>query len=246
MQALIKLRGLSKVFLPDYTALEPLTLQIEAGEFICIAGASGAGKSTLLKLLYTHLEPGPGQYHYKGQDVLTMGAGVRLQMRREIAVVFQDFLLLREKTALENVAVAPQIRGIGEHAARELSEEMLSMVGLAHRVHALPSMLSGGEQQRVALARALIMRPRLIVADEPTGNLDPEMSAHIFDLLLRANTAGATVIVATHNFAAIDALGKRTLVLDRGKLIGDFPAYSLLKESKAQPFGILRTTERTV
>jgi cell division transport system ATP-binding protein len=202
--------------------LRDIDVGINAGEFIFIAGASGAGKSTLLKLLFAEERASRGQVVVGGTNLVTIPRPRIASLRRNIGVIFQDYKLLKTRTVLENVAFALEVIGVKKNERFELAARMLGLVGLSERLHAFPPTLSGGEQQRVSIARALVNRPSIILADEPTGNLDPDMSLAVFNLLLEANRCGATVIVASHNLALIEELNKRTLVLDKGKLLGDF------------------------
>lgn len=219
---MIHLHGVSRVYPPEQAALRGIDLRVEEGEFVFIAGASGAGKSTLLKLLFgadrcTHGEVLVGQRNLSSISREGIAA-----LRREIGVIFQDYKLLPRRSVLDNVAYGLEVLGVAVRERRRLAMLLLHAMGLQDRADAYPVTLSGGEQQRVAVARALIRKPRLILADEPTGNLDQEMSRRVFDMLLEAHAAGVTVVVATHNLAIIEELNKRTVVLDRGRMIGDF------------------------
>jgi cell division transport system ATP-binding protein len=219
---MISLNHVDMVYPPNQQALRDITLQIRRGEFIFLAGASGAGKSTLLKLLFAEERATRGEVHVADRDLVRIARRDVAALRRRIGVIFQDYRLLPTRTILENVAFALEVVGVSQKARFQLAYKMLSAVGLKNRIHALPMTLSGGEQQRVSIARALVGRPDLILADEPTGNLDPDLTHAIFALLLEANRCGATIIVASHNLPLIEALNRRTLVLDRGKIIGDF------------------------
>jgi cell division transport system ATP-binding protein len=211
-----------KVYPPNQTALRNIDVKIQRGEFIFIAGASGAGKSNLLKLLFAEERATRGQVIVGGRNLVSISSQQASSLRRTVGVIFQDYKLIRTRSVLENVAFALEVIGVRKRERFQLAFKMLSALGLKDRVHAPPLTLSGGEQQRVAIARALVNRPQLILADEPTGNLDPDMTIAVFNLLLEANRCGATVIIASHNLALIEELNKRTLVLDRGRLIGDF------------------------
>lgn len=223
---MIEFQSASKVFPPSQAALAKVDFRIEQGEFVFVAGASGAGKSTLLKLLIAAEFPTNGSVKIAKRDSTLLTGLKRDAFRRSTGIVFQDYKLLPAYTAEENVALRLEAQGIDHERAIRRSREMLEFVDLTDRCGAFPPTLSGGEQQRVAVARALAAPADLLVADEPTGNLDPEMSRQVFELLIEANQAGATVIVATHNLALVEELGKRTIVLDRGKVIGDFPGRS--------------------
>ncbi len=187
-----------------------------------LAGASGAGKSTLLKLLFGAEFCTRGQVVVAGRNLGSVSRDAIALLRRNIGVIFQDYKLLPTRTILENVAFTLEVLGIRKRERNQIAFKMLSAVGLKDRVNSLPQTLSGGEQQRVSVARALVNKPQLILADEPTGNLDPDMTSAVFSLLLEANFCGATIVVASHNLALIEELNKRTLVLDKGRLIGDF------------------------
>lgn len=219
---MINLHGVTKVYPPEQVALKGVDLKVEAGEFVFIAGASGAGKSTLLKLLFGAERPSKGQVIVGGRSLATVQGDEVARLRREIGFIFQDYKLLPRRTVVDNVAFGLEVQGVGAAERRELARRLLSSMGLESRAESLPLTLSGGEQQRVAIARALIHQPRLILADEPTGNLDPDMARVVFDLLLEANAAGVTIVVATHDLARIEELNLRTVVIDSGKIIGDF------------------------
>lgn len=219
---IISLNHVDKIYLPNQTALRGLDFKVKAGEFIFIAGASGAGKSTLLKLLFAEERATRGEVNVCGKDINAIHGEGRAELRRNVGVIFQDYKLLPTRSVLQNVAFALEVVGVRRREREQLAFKMLGAVGLKDRVHSYPMMLSGGEQQRVAIARALVNRPKIILADEPTGNLDPDMTLSVFQLLLEANQCGATVLVASHNLALIEEINKRTLVLDQGRLIGDF------------------------
>lgn len=219
---MIELRNVQKMYPPDQVALRQVSLSINEGDFVFVAGASGAGKSTLLKLLLGAEKVTNGELQVFGQSLNKLSSRKIAFLRRDVGVVFQDYKLLSRRTVEENVALGLEIRGIARSKRHRLAIEMLKAMKLDDRALAFPEMLSGGEQQRVAIARALIHKPRLILADEPTGNLDVHMTKVVFELLLEANKAGVTVVVASHNLAIIEELGMRTIVLDRGRVIGDF------------------------
>ncbi len=219
---MIHLHGVSKAYPPDQTALRGVDLKVGEGEFIFVAGASGAGKSTLLRLLFGAEKSSQGEVLVGNRNLSSISSDGVAELRRNIGVIFQDYKLLPRRSVLDNVAYGLEVLGVGVRERRRLAMLLLHAMGLQERADAYPVTLSGGEQQRVAVARALIRKPKLILADEPTGNLDQEMSRRVFDLLLEANAAGVTVVVATHNLSIIEELNKRTVVLDRGKMIGDF------------------------
>jgi cell division transport system ATP-binding protein len=219
---MIHLHGVSKVYPPDQAALKGIDLKVAQGEFLFVAGASGAGKSTLLKLLFGAEKSSTGDVLIGQRNMASITRDGVADLRREIGVIFQDYKLLPRRSVLDNVAYGLEVLGVGFRERRRMAMLLLHAMGLQERADAYPVTLSGGEQQRVAVARALIRKPRLILADEPTGNLDQEMSRRVFDLLLEANSAGVTVVVATHNLSIIEELNKRTVVLERGRMIGDF------------------------
>ena len=219
---IIRLVHVDKVYPPNQTALRNIDFSVNCGEFVFIAGASGAGKSTLLKLLFAQERVSRGQVVIGGQDLDKLETRTVSALRRAIGVIFQDYKLLPKRTVLENVAFALEVMGAKKNDREALASHMLTALGLGDKLDYFPPMLSGGEQQRVSIARALVNSPAIILADEPTGNLDPDMSRAVFDLLIEANRCGATVLVATHNLGLIETLNKRTLVLDRGRIIGDF------------------------
>lgn len=222
MGGMIHLKGVSKIYPPHQAALRGIDLDIEAGEFVFIAGASGAGKSTLLKMLFAGEKSSSGTVSVDGVDLSTLDVSGVEQMRQKIGVVFQDYKLLPRRTVLDNVAFGLEVKGVSRVERCRIAMTLLRAMGLEDRAEALPVTLSGGEQQRVAVARALIRKPDVLLADEPTGNLDQEMSRLVFELLLEANACGVTVVVATHNLSIIEALKKRVIVLDRGRIITDF------------------------
>jgi cell division transport system ATP-binding protein len=199
-------------------ALTDVTLSVGKGEFCFLTGPSGAGKTTFLKLVFREELPSQGQILVGGRNVTAIPDGQIPELRRSIGVVFQDFKLLKRKTILENVAFVPRILGVPPREQKRRAFAALKSVGLHHKLHAYPLQLSGGEQQRVAIARALINEPMLLLADEPTGNLDPEMAQEIMRLFLDVNARGTTVLVATHDRDMIQRMGKRVLSLERGRV----------------------------
>jgi cell division transport system ATP-binding protein len=218
---LIQLESVSKVYSGDIWALRDLDLRVARGEFVLLTGPSGAGKSTLLSLLTLQSRPTKGRLVLDGTDASRLtGAQVPL-LRRKMGVVFQDFRLLYDRSVFENVAFALRVLDLPEAEIRRETQAVLEKCGLGTKGALNPHKLSGGEQQRVAVARALVHDPGLIVADEPTGNLDPETGWDVFRLLLQANERGATVLVATHNQAVLNALNKRTIRLRAGLIESD-------------------------
>jgi cell division transport system ATP-binding protein len=199
-------------------ALSDVTLSVGKGEFCFLTGPSGAGKTTFLKLVFREELPSQGQILVGGRNITAIPDGQIPELRRAIGVVFQDFKLLRRKTILENVAFVLRILGVPAREQKRRAFAALRAVGLHHKLHAYPLQLSGGEQQRVAIARALINEPMLLLADEPTGNLDPEMAAEIMKLFLDVNARGTTVLVATHDRDMIQRMGKRVIALEKGRV----------------------------
>ena len=218
---MIELNDVSKVYERGSRALKNVSLRIEDGEFVFIMGRSGAGKSTLLRLLMKETEPTSGTLVVNDISLNDMRRSQIPKYRRTIGVVFQDFRLLRHLNVYENVAFAQRVIGRSSREIREAVPEMLTMVGLSPKYKANVSELSGGEQQRVAIARALVNRPRLLLADEPTGNLDARTADEIMQLLEEINRGGTTVIVITHSKEIVQKMGKRVIVLDRGSLKSD-------------------------
>ncbi len=218
---MIRYENIVKIFPGDFMALDGIDLKIEKGEFVTIIGPSGAGKSTLLKLLYAEEQPTSGQVLFDGRDLATIKKKHLPYYRRNIGTVFQDFKLLSEKTVFKNVSYALEVVGKTTQEINEEVPEILDIVGLADKMEKYPNQLSGGERQKVSLARALIHRPVIIVADEPTGNLDPNSSWDIIKLLMKINDLGTTVILATHDREVVDKLNKRVVALEKGKIVSD-------------------------
>ncbi|MBR3008445.1 MAG: cell division ATP-binding protein FtsE [Stomatobaculum sp.] len=218
---MIELNDVSKVYERGSRALKNVSLRIEDGEFVFIMGRSGAGKSTLVRLLMKETEPTSGSIIVNDISLNDMRRSQIPKFRRTIGVVFQDFRLLRHLNVYENVAFAQRVIGKTGREIRESVPEMLTMVGLSSKYKANVSELSGGEQQRVAIARALVNRPKLLLADEPTGNLDARTADEIMQLLEEINRGGTTVLVITHSREIVQKMGKRVIVLDRGMLKSD-------------------------
>jgi cell division transport system ATP-binding protein len=209
----------SKQYDGDTRALDDVTLHVARGEFCFLTGPSGAGKTSFLKLVFREELPTLGQILVSGRNVVAMPESQIPGLRRSIGVVFQDFKLIRRKTILENVAFVLRILGVPPKEQKRRAFAALRAVGLHDRIHAFPLQLSGGEQQRVAVARALINEPELLLADEPTGNLDPEMAQQIMGQFEAANARGTTVLVATHDREMIQRMAKRVIGLERGRLV---------------------------
>ena len=211
----------SKVYDPDVVALRDVSFVIEKGEFVFIVGASGSGKSTLIKLLLKEIEPTEGRIMVGGRDLTRLTGSKVPALRRNVGCVFQDFKLLPSRTAAENVAYALKVQGESRTSIRRKVPEVMNMVGLAHKMDSLPDELSGGEQQRVSIARAVVNHPPLLVCDEPTGNLDPDTSVGIMQLLYRINRAGTTILMVTHDREMVDKMRKRVIALEGGRLARD-------------------------
>ena len=202
-------------------ALDDVSVEIEKGEFVFLVGASGSGKSTFLRLILREERPTSGDIHVLGKDLSRLSSWKVPALRRQMGTVFQDFRLLPNKSVFENVAFALEVIGKPTHAINQVVPEVLDLVGLAGKEDRRPDELSGGEQQRVAIARAFANRPMLLIADEPTGNLDPATSVGIMKLLDRINRTGTTVIMATHDAAIVDQMRKRVIELEGGHLVRD-------------------------
>jgi cell division transport system ATP-binding protein len=218
---MIEISGVCVRYRNNITALSDVSLRIQPGEFVFVVGPTGAGKSTLLKLLYGEERATEGRVMVAGNDVSVLRSHELPLFRRRLGIVFQDFGLLPDKTAYENIAFAMRVTGARRREVRKRVPEALEMVGLSHRPDAFPAQLSGGEQQRVAIARALVNDPPLLLADEPTGNLDPDTSTGIMQLLQYINARGMTVLIATHAARLVDEMQKRVLAFETGRLIRD-------------------------
>jgi cell division transport system ATP-binding protein len=219
--SMIVFESVRKVYEPDVVALRDVTFHIDKGEFVFIVGASGSGKSTLIRLLLKELDPTDGKIVVGGRDLARLKRSKVPMLRRNIGCVFQDFKLLPNRSAAENVAYALKVQGESRAQIRRKVPEVLSMVGLSHKANSLPTELSGGEQQRVSIARAFVNHPPLLVCDEPTGNLDPDTSVGIMQLLYRINRSGTTVLMVTHDREMVDKMRKRVIQLEEGRLTRD-------------------------
>ena len=220
----IRMYHVSKSYLPGTHALRDVSLELDRGELVFLTGSSGAGKTTMLELLFAAERPSEGQILVLGRNIARLREAAIPALRRRVGVVFQDFKLLDNRTVEENVSMSLDVVGTPRREARARVFAMLKQVGLQQRRHHHPVSLSGGEQQRVAIARALVAEPEILLADEPTGNLDPELTIEIMDLIAAAATRGTTVLVATHDHSLIDRYRKRTLRLEAGQLVEDTPA----------------------
>lgn len=218
---MIMLDHISKQYSTGVDALRDISIRIEKGEFVFVVGKSGSGKSTFIKLLLKELNPSSGKIYVGGRQVTKLTRKNVSLYRRQIGVVFQDFRLLKNKTVYENIAFAQQIIGMNKREIVRNVMIMMEMVGLKGKEHVYPGELSGGEQQRVAIARALVNQPAILLADEPTGNLDPQTAWDIMMLLQEVNNAGTTVVVVTHNNDIVDMMQKRVITLDNGDLVSD-------------------------
>ena len=218
---MIEISKLTKTYDRGTKALRDVNITIDDGEFVFITGRSGSGKSTLIKILLKEVEPTSGRVVVNDMNLGKMPRRYVPKYRRRLGVVFQDFRLLKDKTVYENVAFAQRVIGESGLTIRESVPQMLKMVGLSSKYKFFPHQLSGGEQQRVAIARALINRPEILLADEPTGNLDPHNAMEIMGLLEKINRRGTTVIVVTHSHEIVDMMKKRVITIDRGMVIRD-------------------------
>ena len=217
---MILLKNVSKTF-GKIKALDNVTLKIEKGEFVFLTGPSGAGKTTIVRLILGELTPERGKIIFQGHNVASLKKKEIPQLRQKIGVVFQDFKLLSERTVRENVEVALAVIGVSPKEWKERVNHVLKLVGLTKKAELFPAQLSGGELQRVSLARALVVNPKLILADEPTGNLDWETAGKLMELFEKINGEGKTVVVATHHQGIIDKLKKRVIILRSGKVFAD-------------------------
>ena len=218
---MIRMRRVTKIYKGNVYALEDVTLDVEKGEFVFLVGPSGSGKTTLIKLLIKEDEPTSGQIYIADTNINQLRKWKVPYLRRKIGCVFQDFKLLPHKTVFQNVAYAMEVTGKSRRLIEQQVPEVLKLVGLGHKLDAFPDELSGGEQQRVAIARAFINRPPILLADEPTGNVDPSLGEGIVRLLEKINSTGTTVIVATHDKNIVDAFRKRVIALENGRIIRD-------------------------
>ncbi len=218
---MIRLENVTKSYAADVVALRDASFDIAKGEFVFLVGPSGSGKSTMLRLLNRQDRPERGAVWVAGRNIIDMPSGRVPQLRRNIGNIFQDFKLLTNKTVYENVAFALEVIGRPRHVVKTQVPAILELVGLAKKVGNFPNELSGGEQQRVSIARAFVNRPLILLADEPTGNLDPAPSVGIMRLLDRINRTGTTVLMATHDRSIVDTMRRRVIELDRGSIIRD-------------------------
>jgi cell division transport system ATP-binding protein len=218
---MIDLKNISSVYDGNFTALHDINLHIKHGEFVSIVGPSGAGKSTLLRLLTRELRPTDGEVAVDGVNLATLSNDDIPLLRRKIGTIFQDFKLLTQKNAFENVAFALEVVGAPTDRIKEDVPKALEIVGLSEKAANFPKELAGGERQRLAIARALIHRPRIILADEPTGNLDMVSGHDVIQLLQKINELGTTVVLVTHNKDIVDMLARRVITMEKGKIVRD-------------------------
>lgn len=218
---MLEMRHAGKVYPGGAVALEDINVHIKPGEFVFLVGPSGAGKSAFIRLISREIEPTSGQILVDGVDVMKLKRGDIPYLRRQLGIVFQDFRLLNDRTAYENVAFAMQVIEAPSHKIRQRVNEVLELVGLKDRGDNYPGEMSGGEQQRVAIARAIVNDPLLVIADEPTGNLDPETSKEIMEIFTQINSRGTTILMATHDKTMVDYMQKRVIALENGRLVRD-------------------------
>ena len=211
----------SKVYPGGSTALQNVNVHIEPGEFVFVVGPSGAGKSTFIKMLFREVLPTTGSIFVNGMDILSLSPKEIPFIRRQLGIIFQDYRLLPDRTVYENVAFAMQVIEAPHRKIKRQVMNMLDLVGLRHRANAYPNELSGGEQQRIAIARAIVNDPVFVIADEPTGNLDPETSWDIMEIFKEINDTGTTIVMATHDKEVVDAMGKRVIAIEHGRIVRD-------------------------
>lgn len=221
MLSMIHMRNICKTYDTGAVALDNVNIDIAKGEFVFIVGASGAGKSTFIKMLFREELPTSGKLLVNGHDVINMDRQEVPYLRRGLGVIFQDYRLLPDKTVFENVAFAMQVIEAPRRIMQRSVNAVLDVVGLRDKYRSFPSQLSGGEQQRVAIARAIVNDPAIVIADEPTGNLDPETSWEIMDIFQRINKAGTTIVMATHDRNIVDAMKKRVIAIEDGRIVRD-------------------------
>ena len=219
--SMIVFDSVRKIYEPNVAALTDVSFVIDKGEFVFVVGASGSGKSTIIRLILKEIEPTTGKIAVGGRDLTRLKRSKVPLLRRNVGCVFQDFKLLPNRTAAENVAYALKVQGESGNAIRRKVPEVLNLVGLAHKMSSYPDELSGGEQQRVSIARAVVNHPPLLICDEPTGNLDPDTSVGIMQLLYRINRAGTTIVMATHDREMVDKMRRRVIALEEGRLARD-------------------------
>ena len=228
---LIRLRDVKKTYKTGVTAIQQMSLSIQKGDFVFLIGSTGCGKSTLIKMLYREEKPTSGQIIVGGIDVGKLRNGKVYKLRRKIGVVFQDFKLLPKSTVYENVAFSLEVFGLPKDEIHSKVIKVLELVGLKHKIKNYPRQLSGGEQQRVAIARAIVNGPKLLICDEPTGNLDPNTSMEIMEVLDQINKLGTTIIMVTHDISIVKKMQKRTIKLQSGRILKDYAKGTFKDES---------------
>ena len=218
---MLRMENVSKVYPGGSVALQDVDIHIKPGEFVFVVGPSGAGKSTFIKMLFREVLPTTGSIFVNGVDILSLTPKEIPYMRRQLGIIFQDYRLLPDRTVYENVAFAMQVIETPHRKIKRRVLNVLELVGLRHRANAYPNELSGGEQQRIAIARAIVNDPILVIADEPTGNLDPETSWDIMEIFKEINASGTTIVMATHDKEIVDAMGKRVVAIEHGNIVRD-------------------------
>lgn len=218
---MIEFKNVTKIYQSDVYALKNVDLEIKSGEFVSIVGQSGTGKTTLIRLIIAEEKPDHGEIIIGGWNITFIRNYEIPYFRRQIGVVFQDFKLLKKKTAFENIAFALEVCGAKSEKIEKVVTQVLKLVGLEQKANRYPTQMSGGEQQRIVIARSLVHKPKLIVADEPTGNLDSFNTREIIDLLLKINKLGTTIVLVTHNREVVNGLNKRVITIDQGQIISD-------------------------
>lgn len=227
----LEFKNVTKKFEDDFVAIQDVSFGIDKGEFVFLIGPSGAGKSTIIKMLIREIKPDEGQILVDGQDILDEKNIDLPKLRRAIGVVFQDFKVLNSKTVFENVAVALEVTNSPKNVIDEVVPNVLNLVGLQNKMEMFPYKLSGGERQRLTIARALAHEPNILVADEPTGMIDPVASAEVMEILQKVNSLGTTVLVATHDEQTVDRLKKRVIRIEKGRIVADKKESGYVKES---------------
>jgi cell division transport system ATP-binding protein len=218
---MISVQRVTKVYKTGTVALDDVSVEIEKGEFVFVVGSSGSGKSTFIRLLLKEEDVSKGDIYVAGKSLQKLSAWKIPHLRRNIGTVFQDYKLLQDKTVFDNVAFALEVIGKPKHIIDQRVPEILEIVGLGEKLNSFPDQLSGGEQQRVSIARACVNRPLVLLADEPTGNLDPSTSVEIMRMLDKVNRMGTTIVMATHDQAIVDAMRRRVIEIDKGKVVRD-------------------------
>lgn len=218
---MLRMQDVSKVYSGGNFALQDINVHIKPGEFVFVVGPSGAGKSTFIKMLFREVLPTTGSIFVNGTDILSLSLKEIPYMRRQLGIIFQDYRLLPDRTVYENIAFAMQVIETPRRKIKRSVLNVLDLVGLRKRANAYPNELSGGEQQRIAIARAIVNDPLMVIADEPTGNLDPETSWDIMEIFKEINASGTTIVMATHDKEVVDSMGKRVIAIEKGRIVRD-------------------------